>query len=509
MSPPGASINIGGGGPGVNAILVDAPMLSRAATRAPASISPVSFVAKPRLSRPACRRNMAATAAASSFRPAVPAPMNIMEPSAGVTTDPGFNAYPLGSTARSALHQNFYGFYAGGPVWIPKLYNGTTAPSSSCLRACPPLQPVQHRGTFLTPDEIAGNLNNSSPSSTRPTSERTVRQPRLQGVSPRQMHERTADGKRRLLSVQRQRAGFSERPVYTSSGLYRQVTGPLADCGPVWTGANPSATNCLTMSPPSLRRIPSPIRLSQMPTPSNPGPYIHFYRPDGTWDNDGTNAFYSRGVSNTDNRYSIRIDHQFKQLQSGLRPLYLYPVIAQRYFAFPISNPLQQVPSDESFARNVAIRLHSSLQRPTRQQLPLRLHAQPSEPLRPWCSTDYGAKYGLPHRYPDRASPALAVLAAALSGLSYGIGNACHQVDQNFSSARLTWTHGPHLFQFGGDIRRIQSTSTSRSVAGTVLKVAHVTEVEAADELVAEEMSVADGDVAGEGFVAGHLLQRI
>jgi hypothetical protein len=40
-------------------------------------------------------------------------------------------------------------------------------------------------------------------------------------------------------------------------------------------------------------------------------------------------------------------------------------------------------------------------------------------------------------------------------------------------------------------------------------KVAHVTEVEAIDELVAEEMSVANGDVASERFVAGHLLQDV
>jgi hypothetical protein len=90
--------------------------------------------------------------------------------------------------------------------------------------------------------------------------------------------------------------------------------------------------------------------LSQMPTPSNPSPYIRFYRPDGTWDNDGTNAFYSRGVSNTDNRYSIRIDHQFNNSnQVFVRYTYI-PVIAQRYFALPISNILQSVPSDESFA---------------------------------------------------------------------------------------------------------------------------------------------------------------
>src|SRR5205823_747387 len=73
------------------------------------------------------------------------------------------------------------------------------------------------------------------------------------------------------------------------------------------------------------------------------------------WDSDGTNAFYSRGVNNTDNRYSIRVDHQFNNSNQIFVRYTNVPVIANRYFAFPITNILQQVPSDESFARNVAI----------------------------------------------------------------------------------------------------------------------------------------------------------
>ena len=39
-------------------------------------------------------------------------------------TDPFFNAFPLGTQARSALHQNFYAGYVSGPVYLPKVYNG-------------------------------------------------------------------------------------------------------------------------------------------------------------------------------------------------------------------------------------------------------------------------------------------------------------------------------------------------------------------------------------------------
>jgi hypothetical protein len=152
-----------------------------------------------------------------------------------------------------------------------------------------------------------------------------------------------------------------------------------------------------------------------MPTPSNPGPYIHFYRPDGTWDNDGTNAFYSRGVSNTDNRYSIRIDHQFNNSNQVFGRYTYIPVIAHRYFALPISNILQSVPSDESFARNVALGYTHLFS----DQLVNGFHFGYMRNLQnrsaPGVSTDYGAQYGLTQPYPARASPASAVLALPAS----------------------------------------------------------------------------------------------
>jgi hypothetical protein len=196
-----------------------------------------------------------------------------------------------------------------------------------------------------------------------------------------------------------------------------------------------------------------------MPTPSNPGPYIHFYRPDGTWDNDGTNAFYGRGVSNTDNRYSIRIDHQFNNSnQVFVRYTYI-PVIAQRYFALPISNILQSVPSDESFARNVAIGYTHLFN----EQLVNSFHFGYMRNLQnrsaPGASTDYGAKYGLTPAISGQGFPSLGSLGPApFPVVGYGIGNAAIQVDQNFLFGDdFTWTHGTHLFQFGVDVRRIQS----------------------------------------------------
>src|SRR5262249_51866135 len=44
---------------------------------------------------------------------------------------------------------------------------------------------------------------------------------------------------------------------------------------------------------------------SLQPTPANPGPFMRFLHPDGSYDSDGNNAVTDRAVTNEDNRYSI------------------------------------------------------------------------------------------------------------------------------------------------------------------------------------------------------------
>jgi hypothetical protein len=395
---PGASISIGGGGPGVNAILVDgSDVIQGSYARAGVNLSGL-VVGETSVITAGMSAKYGRNGGGVIIQASRPGTNEYHGAVSWRHTDPGFNAYPLGSTARSALHQNFYGFYAGGPVWIPKLYNGHNR--TFFFAAFEPARlfnQFSNRGTFLTPDEIAGNLNNSLAVIDQANLRANGAAAALAGCLPTTKCTNgrpTGNGVYYQSNVNAQ--GFPNGPVYTSSGLYRQVTGPLADCGSVWTGANPSATNCPNDVAPQLAQNPfAKFVLSQMPTPSNPGPYIHFYRPDGSWDNDGTNAFYARGVSNTDNRYSIRIDHQFNNSnQVFVRYTYI-PVIAQRYFAFPISNPLQQVPSDESFARNVAIGYTHLFS----DQLVSSFHFGYMRNLQnrsaPGASADYGAKYGL------------------------------------------------------------------------------------------------------------------
>src|SRR5216683_4515587 len=159
---PGASISIGGGGPGVNAILVDGSDVIQG-SYARAGVNPSGLVVG---ETSVITAGMSAKYGRNGGGVIIQASRpGTNEYHGAVTwshTDPGFNAYPLGSTARSALHQNFYGFYAGGPVWIPKIYNGHNR--TFFFAAFEPARlsnQFTNRGTFLTPDEIAGTLNNS------------------------------------------------------------------------------------------------------------------------------------------------------------------------------------------------------------------------------------------------------------------------------------------------------------------------------------------------------------
>src|SRR5260370_36870563 len=95
--------------------------------------------------------------------------------------------------------------------------------------------------------------------------------------------------------------------------------------------------------------------LSLFPAPTNPGPYVKFDAPDGSSQNDGTNAVYKRGVANSDNRYSFRIDHQFNNSNQIYVRYTVIPVIANRFFAVDQSIPLTIVPTDAARTHDIAI----------------------------------------------------------------------------------------------------------------------------------------------------------
>ena len=449
---PGASITVGGAPPGTSSVMVDGSDVTQASyARTGVNLSG-SLVQETTVVVTGLSAKYGRTSGGVIVQTSKP---GTNEFHGGVTyrhTDPYFNAFPLGSNAANALHENYYGFYVGGPVWIPKIYNGHKK-TFFYVGIEPGRMKNQFafRGTFQTPDELAGHLHNSLALLNQSILKTqgyaaALAAPRIGTIN----YQSTVDAN-----------GFPSGP--SSPSQIRPVTGPLADCGPAYAAANPGATSCPDDVAPQLAKNPfAQYVLSQFPTPDHPGPYVQFDSADGASRNDGTNAVYKRGVLNTDNRYSFRIDHQFGNSDSMWVRYTVIPVIATRFFAVDPSNLLTIVPTDSARTHNIALgyshvfsntvvnNFHYSFLRVNQQRL--------APPITQ--TQDFAAKYGLTPASYGKGFPSLGNLNQ--NGVGYtmqmGISNAAIQVDQNFIAGDdLTWTHGNHLFQFGADVRWIQS----------------------------------------------------
>ena len=362
---PGASISIGGAPPGTSSILVDGSDVTQASyARAGVNLS----------GRDVQETTVIVTGLSAKYgRTSSGVIVQASQPGANayhgaVTyrhTDPGFNAYPLGGSARNALHENYYGFYVGGPVWIPKIYNGRD--NTFFYVGVEPARlsnQFAFRGTFQTPDELAGHLHNSLALLDQSILKSkgyaaALAAPRIGAIN----YQSTVDAN-----------GFPNGPY--NPALIRPV-------------ANDDLSAQLAKNPFAQ------YVLSQFPTPSNPGPYIKFDSPDAASQNDGTNAIYRRGVLNEDDRYSLRFDHQFNNSNQVYVRYTVIPVVAQRFFAVSPDNPLTIVPSDAARTHNIAFgytHLFSSAVVNNFRYSFLRVNQQRLAP--PSTQTqDYAAKY--------------------------------------------------------------------------------------------------------------------
>jgi Carboxypeptidase regulatory-like domain len=429
---PGAGIVIGGAPPGTSSIVVDGsdvtqPSLARTGVNLSGREVQETTVIVTGLSAKYGRTGggvivQSSAAGTNNFHGAV----------TYSHTDPYFNAFPNGSTAPSALHENYYGFYVGGPVWIPKIY-----PRRDRTFFYVGVEPARmqntfgFRGIFPTPDELAGHLHNSLTLLNQSILKSSgyaaaLAAPRIGSIN----YQSTVNAN-----------GFPNGP-YNASQIHAVANDDVS----AQLAQNPFAQ----------------FVLSQFPRPDSPGPYIKFDNSQATPQNDGTNATYKRGVLNTDNRYSIRIDQHFSNNDQFFVRYTVVPVSAARFFAVAASNPLTIVPSDSAsthdiaigythvFSANIVNSFHYSFMRVNQQRL-----APPST-----RDKDYAAAYGLTPASFGYGFPSLGNLNA--NGVSYtmqmGLSNAAIQVDQNFIAGDdVTWTHGHHLFQIGGEVRWMQS----------------------------------------------------
>lgn len=359
-------------------------------------------------------------------------------------TDPYFNAYPLGGTLPNNQHETYLGFYLGGPVWIPKVYRGRDKTFFYVAIEPARLRNQQgYRGAFDTPDDLAGHLHNALALLNQSTLKTSGYAAAVSGTHAGGIYDQTGNTKT---------AGqiFPMGTYKATASSQNRIVGPLgADDLSVQLASNPFAQ----------------LVNSYLPTPTNSGPYIQFDNANATYQNDGTNASYARGVIDNDNRYSFRIDHQFNNANQIWGRFTAIPITGTRFFALPLGNPLNQVPTDtivshdlafgytHIFSGSIVNELHYSVMRVREQRLPYASA----------LTKDWAGSNGLTPATLGKGFPALGTLGT--STLQVAAETPYGQVDQNFIVGdNLTWTHGSHLFQFGADIRWIQSNQYDTSL---------------------------------------------
>jgi len=168
--------------------------------------------------------------------------------------------------------------------------------------------------------------------------------------------------------------------------------------------------------------------------------------------------YYIRGVSNVDNRYAFRIDHEFSQSDRIFGRFTRIPLTSARFFGIAPTSPADSSPTDQSWSSDFALNethvFSSSLINELRLMYMRNRQLRAEQGLA--LTKDWGASFGLTPATIGVGFPSVGI-GYSFNGIGYGSG-ALQQVDENYQFLDdLTWTHGPHTIRMGVDIRRLQS----------------------------------------------------
>lgn len=357
-------------------------------------------------------------------------------------TDPSFNAWPMGTTNADNQHETYLGGYFGGPVRIPRIYTGRGHNKTFFYAGYEPARiriAQSYRGNLGTDADAAGQLHNnlgllnSSILSSQGYAA-AIAAPRIGGI---------------YLNSTQNAQGFPNGPL--GSAPPTELSGPSGlDDVSQQLANNSFAKYVMTL----------------MPSPSHPGPYVVYDNAQGSYDNTGNNATYTRGVQNTDNRYSVRIDHNFNNNNQIFVRYTHEPLTGPRFFGVPNTNPADRVPEDKEYTSDIAMgynwiispklvnNAHYSIMRVNNARTLV------SSSL----AQDFAGEYGLTPAVLGKGFPALGSLGTAIN-----VGcAACGYIatDTNFDVGDiLTLTTGKHLIQVGGARRWIESNEYDESSA--------------------------------------------
>ncbi len=453
---PGASIAIGGGRPGSGSILVDGSDISLASyprTGVTFSGDTVSQMSVQTNGIPAQYGrtsggviNQTTKGGTNQFHGGV----NWQH------TDPGLQSWKHGthqSGVPPMLKQNMFGASVGGPVVLPKLYDGRNKTFFYATVEPSRLSDLVYTGLgrVPTPAELKGDLAYGWDVLNR-CCNATLR---AQGADAAMQELRnlyaTGGAPQLMYQYARNSEGFPVGDKYTDRLTYIPIP-------------NNNVSAQLAKNP-YAQKI-----LSYYPTPSNPSPYAVFLRPDALWDANGNNAFLGRGVKNVDNRYSFRFDHS---LTSGSRLAFRYtfvPVNGTRFNFLGPDSEANPIARDKNSARNFYLG-HTQLLGGNKVN-EFRVTYMRANQLR-YASEiatakDFGAEMGLRPATQGYGFPAFTGLPGTTlgSGGSLGSGSGT-TLDINFGVADdFSWIRGKHSMKFGFDYRAFQMNRYDRNELG-------------------------------------------
>ena len=347
--------------------------------------------------------------------------------------EPKFQARTYASPTAPQKRQNQESFIASGPLSFlrfgeggPSFYNGKGR--SYFFVSYEPTQltdVVFSRGRVPTPDELQGRFNNSL-ELLNPTILRT------QGIE-------AALAAPRLPNLVYQFA-------LNANGLP--------------TGARRNASQYVQIAGNDLSRqlANNPVAryyLSFYPTPANGNKYTIFYRPDGLYDTDGTNAFLARGVISRDKRFSTRIDHRITDHDQLATRFSYVPVNGKRYNFLGPDSPAEPIFTDKTKSYNFIVsEIHSFGGTYVNEfRATFTRVNQLRTPIDASIDKDYGAAGGLYRATLGVGFPGIANLPGGQIGTQANNG-AGKTFDHNLGIADdFSFSVGNHSLKMGGDTR--------------------------------------------------------
>jgi len=421
---PGSTITVGGGRPGSGSILVDGSDVTSAGNPRAVITFSQDTVQEVSIQANGIPAQYGRTTAGIINQATKSGGNELHGTGTWAHTEPYLQTRFLGSAFDPTARYNAYTGAIGGPVVIPKLYDGrnktffwaTGEPQRQNLRI------GASRARLPTADELAGKFNNIydflDPTLRATNIEAAIASPIR--INSLRYHYNLND------------QGFpvgaelpiAQRSVIPNNDLSRQLS-----------------QNKLAQS---LIKTLYPF------TPGKNTPYISWLRPDGLYDIDGNNAIYIRGVQSVDNRWSAKVD-QLVGLQDRLAFRYsVVPVVGTRYDWGGPSDPGDPIVQDKITSYNTGLTFSHIFSASLSNEMRVTYSRGDAfrGPNDASISKDWGPTLGL--------LPAVAGVGFPQI-LSRGTSGEGRTLDVNFGiGSDVSWVRGAHSFKMGGEHRRIQ-----------------------------------------------------